>query len=116
MILLYIANNTGGMDMACKKCEEKITRTKTREEKEYRDLMNRLRRIEGQVRGLEGMLDKEAYCADILTQVAATKSALDSFTKVLLASHIRSCVTNDIKEGNDQAIDEFVALLQKLMK
>ncbi len=105
--------------MACKKCEEKAaasSRTKKREEKEYKDLINRLRRIEGQVRGLEGMLEKDAYCVDILTQVAATKSALNSFTKVLLASHIKTCVTEDIKDGREESVDEFVELLQKLMK
>jgi len=105
--------------MACKKCEEMAVtggRTKKREEKEYKDLINRLRRIEGQVRGLEGMLEKDAYCADILTQVAATKSALNSFTKVLLSSHIKTCVTEDIRDGKEESVDEFVELLQKLMK
>ena len=89
---------------------------KNREDKEYRDLMNRLKRIEGQVRGVEGMLEKNAYCIDILMQVSAITSALNSFNKELLSNHMRSCVTDNIREGNDEVIDELVATLQKLMK
>ncbi len=101
--------------MACKKCEETL-RTKERTDKEYRDLINRLKRIEGQIRGIEGMIENDAYCTDVLTQVAATKCALNSFTKVLLSNHIKTCVTNDIKEGKEESVDELVAILQKLMK
>ena len=89
---------------------------KERHEKEYKDLMNRLSRIEGQVRGVKGMLERDAYCVDILTQVAAINAALNSFNKVLLAEHIRTCVAEDIKEGKDETIDELVLVLQKLMK
>lgn len=78
--------------------------------------MNRLKRIEGQVRGLERMLEEDAYCPDILNQAQAASSALASFNKVLLAAHIRSCVTNDIREGNDATIEELVTLLQKMMR
>lgn len=91
-------------------------RIKERTEKEYRDLVNRLNRIEGQVRGIRGMLEKDAYCPDILIQVAAVNAALNSFNKVLLASHIKTCVVEHMKEGDDSVIDELVALLQKLMK
>lgn len=91
-------------------------RHKVRSEKEYKDLMNRLRRIEGQIRGIEGMLEKNAYCPDILVQVSAASSALNSFSKVLLSEHIRSCVKTDIESGHDEAIDELVCLLQKLMR
>ena len=91
-------------------------KTKKRDEKEFRDLMNRLKRIEGQVRGVEGMLEKNAYCTDILIQVSAISSALNSFNKALLANHMRSCVADNIREGNDEVIDEMVAVLQKLMK
>lgn len=91
-------------------------KTKTRDEKEYKDLMNRLRRIEGQVRGIQSMLEKDAYCADILTQVAAVNAALNSFNKVLLANHVRTCVADNIRNGHDEIIDELVTLLQKLMK
>ena len=76
----------------------------------------RLRRIEGQVRGIRGMVENSAYCPDILTQVAATSAALNAFTKELLASHIRTCVAEDIRAGHDEAIDELVQTLQKLMK
>lgn len=78
--------------------------------------MNRLSRIEGQVRGIRGMVENDAYCVDILTQVAAVTAALNSFNKVLLANHIRSCVADDIRNGNDEVIDELVNTLQKLMR
>lgn len=91
-------------------------KTKLREVSEKVELMNRLKRIEGQVRGLEGMLEKDAYCTDILMQVSAVTSALNSFNRQLLAAHIRTCVANNIRNGNDEVIDELVAALQKLMK
>ena len=91
-------------------------KTKERSEEEYRGLMNRLKRIEGQIRGLEGMLEKSAYCADILTQAAAANAALNSFCRELLANHIRTCVARDIREGNDETIDELLGILQKMMK
>ncbi|MCM1175883.1 MAG: metal-sensing transcriptional repressor [Blautia sp.] len=78
--------------------------------------MNRLKRIEGQVRGIQGMLEKDAYCADVLIQVAAVNAALNSFNKVLLAGHVRTCVADNIRAGNDEVIDELVVLLQKLMR
>ena len=79
-------------------------------------LVNRLSRIEGQVRGLKRMVQEDAYCIDILTQAAAVNAALNSFNKQLLAEHIKTCVTNDIREGKDETVDELVATLQKLMK
>ncbi len=88
---------------------------KERSEKEYKDLQNRLSRIEGQIRGIKGMVEKDAYCTDILIQVAAVNAALNSFNKVLLANHIRTCVARDIREGKEETIDEL-ATLQKLMK
>lgn len=78
--------------------------------------MNRLNRIEGQIRGIKGMLEKGAYCTDILMQVSAVNAALNSFNKVLLANHIKTCVTRDIQEGKEETVDELVATLQKLMK
>lgn len=100
--------------------EEKKTscccRKKQRSEEEYKSLANRLSRIEGQVRGIRRMLDEDAYCPDILIQVSAVNAALNSFNKVLLAEHIRTCVKDDILAGNDETIDELVATLQKLMK
>lgn len=91
-------------------------KTKERTEKEYKDLINRLSRIEGQIRGIKGMVEKDAYCVDILTQVAAVSAALGSFNKVLLSNHIKTCVTNDIREGKEETVDELVTMLQKLMK
>ena len=89
---------------------------KERDEKEFKDLMNRLKRIEGQVRGVENMLEKDAYCTDVLIQVSAITSALNSFNKALLANHMRTCVADNIRQGNDEVIDELVATMQKLMK
>ncbi len=91
-------------------------KTKDRSEKEYKDLMNRLSRIEGQVRGVKGMLEKDAYCTDILVQVSAIRAALNSFNKVLLENHIKTCVARDIREGKDETIEELVVTLQKLMR
>lgn len=91
-------------------------KTKERSEKEYKDLVHRLNRIEGQIRGIKGMVEKDAYCPDILVQVAAANAALNSFNKVLLANHIRTCVADDIREGHEETIDELVHVLQKLMK
>lgn len=99
--------------------DEKVSccgRTKHRGEGEQAELMNRLSRIEGQIRGIKGMLEKDAYCIDVLNQVAAAGSALQSFGKVLLASHIRTCVAEDIRAGKDEKLEELVIALQKLMK
>ena len=100
-------------DMQCLACSNKH---KDREDKEYKDLLNRLKRIEGQVRGIEGMVEAGAYCTDILMQVSAITSALNSFNKVLLANHVKTCVADNIRNGNDEVVDELVATLQKLMK
>ena len=97
-------------------CEYCSSRTKKRDEKEQKDLMNRLKRIEGQVRGVQKMLESDAYCPDILVQVSAINCALNSFNKALLTSHIKSCVVEDIREGKDETIDELTEVLQKLMR
>ena len=91
-------------------------RTKMRGEDEKKALINRLSRIEGQIRGIRGMVEKDAYCADILVQVSAVSAALGSFNKELLGEHIRSCVVEDVKNGNNEKVDELVVLLGKLMK
>ena len=93
-------------------CEKR----KHRDEKEFRDLMNRLNRIEGQIRGIRGRVEDERYCVDILNQVSAVQSALNGFNKVLLSNHIRSCVVADVKEGNEHAVDELCETIKKLMK
>ena len=100
-------------ESCCCQCSHK---TKERSEKEYRDLMNRLKRIEGQVRGIQGMLEKDAYCTDILVQVAAVNAALNSFNRVLLTNHLHTCVAENVRAGNDEVLDELAGVLQKLMK
>lgn len=99
-----------------KVCPGCCHKTKDHPEKEYKDLMNRLSRIEGQVRGVRRMVEEGAYCPDILIQVSAVNAALNSFNKVLLANHIRTCVADDIRDGKDETIDELVTTLQKLMR
>ena len=91
-------------------------KTKHRSDEEYKALINRLSRIEGQVRGIRKMVETDAYCVDILTQVSAIQAALNAFNRELLANHIRTCVMNDIKNGNDEIVNELVQTLQKLMK
>lgn len=91
-------------------------KTKERSDKEYKDLMNRLSRVEGQIRGIKRMVEEDCYCPDIMVQVAAANAALKSFNKVLLSNHIRSCVANDIREGNDETIEELIETLGKVMK
>ena len=91
-------------------------KTKVRDQEEVKRLIHRLSRIEGQIRGIRGMVEKNAYCTDILTQVAAANAALNAFSKELLAEHIRTCVAQDIRDGKDETIDEMAATLQKLMK
>ena len=91
-------------------------KTKTRSDKEKKALINRLSRIEGQIRGIRGMVEKDAYCADILIQASAVSAALGSFNKELLAEHIRTCVKEDIQNGNGEKVDELVTLLGRLMK
>ena len=91
-------------------------RIRIRSEEEYRALVNRLNRIEGQIRGIRGMLERDAYCPDILAQAAAANAALNAFSRELLSNHIRSCVVNDVRAGNDEIVDELLDTLQKLMK
>jgi len=89
---------------------------KQRSENEYKSLMNRLNRIEGQVRGIKNMLQSDAYCTDILIQVSAVSAALNSFNKELLSNHISTCVAENLRKGNDDVIEELVTTLQKLMR
>ena len=91
-------------------------KTKHRSEEEYKTLINRLSRIEGQVRGVRKMVENAAYCVDILTQVSAIQAALNGFNRELLSNHIRTCVMDDIRNGNDEIVDELMQTLQKLMK
>lgn len=91
-------------------------RTKERSEKEFKDLMNRLKRIEGQVKGVQRMLEDNAYCPDIMVQVSAINNALNSFNKVLLAEHLKTCVVDDIKAGREDTIEELTETLKKVMR
>ena len=99
-------------EMSCPHCGK----TKHRTEEERKALQNRLSRIEGQIRGIRGMVDRDAYCPDVLTQVAAASAALNSFARSLLSDHIRTCVTEDVRKGSDEAVDELLSVLQKLMR
>jgi DNA-binding FrmR family transcriptional regulator len=91
-------------------------RKKHRDQEEVRALVQRLSRIEGQIRGIRGMVEKEAYCTDILTQVSAAQAALSAFARELLGSHIRTCVVQDIQDGRLEVVDDLLSTLQKLMK
>ena len=91
-------------------------KTKERTEEEYKRLINSLNRIEGQVRGIKGMVEKNAYCVDIMIQVSAVNSALNAFNKELLSNHIKTCVADDIREGKDETIDELLDTLKKIMR
>ena len=91
-------------------------KTKERSAEEYKKLIHRLNRIEGQIRGIRSMVEKDAYCTDILVQSAAVTAAMNAFNKELLANHIRSCVVHELQAGNEEVVDELVATLQKLMK
>ena len=91
-------------------------RHKDRTPEEYRALVNRLSRIEGQVRGIRAMVEKDVYCTDILVQVAAVNAALNGFSKELLGQHVRTCVADDLRDGSSEKLDELLTLLPKLMK
>lgn len=96
----------------CKFCKDK----KIRNQQEYKNLINRLNRIEGQIRGIKGMVERSAYCPEILIQVSAVTAALNAFNRQLLSEHIRTCVKDGIKNGEDEVIDELLGVLQKMMK
>lgn len=95
---------------------EDCCRKKHRGEAESRDLIHRLNRIEGQIRGIRTMVEEERYCVDILTQVSAVNAALNAFSKKLLEDHMKTCVVEDIKQGNEETVEEFCGIIQKLMK
>ena len=99
-----------------KTCPHCSDRKKKRTPEEQKRLLRRLKLAEGQIRGIQKMVEEDAYCPDILIQVSAVSAALNSFNRELLACHIRSCVSEDLRAGKDEAVDEFVKVLQKLMK
>ena len=98
------------------KCCCNTGKTKPRDTAEYKALITRLNKIEGQVRGIKNMVENDRYCVDILTQVSAVQSALNSFNKILLSQHIKTCVVDDIKSGNDEVVDELLNTIQKIVK
>jgi Uncharacterized protein conserved in bacteria len=100
-------------EKTCPACSQK---SKHREGAEYDDLIKRLNRIEGQVRGIRKMIEDDRYCVDVMTQASAVEAAIKAFNTALLKQHIQSCVVNDIKDGNDEAVAELCELLPKLMK
>ena len=107
----------GATSMSEKKtCPHCSGRKKHRSEEEKAELLKRLRRAEGQIRGIENMIENDEYCPDILIQVSAVTAALNSFNKELMACHMRSCVADDIRNGKEEAIDEFVSVMRRLMK
>ena len=91
-------------------------KTKHRNEEEQKALINRLNRIEGQIRGIKRMLEEDAYCTDIITQVSAVNAALNSFNKELLSTHIKTCVTDDIKAGKSERVEERLRTLQERVR
>lgn len=99
-------------EQSCPHCGK----TKHRSEEERTALIHRLNRIEGQIRGIRGMVERDAYCPDVLTQTAAAAAALNSFARNLLSEHVRTCVKEDVQRGSDEAIDELLKVLQKFMR
>lgn len=100
-------------ECACHRAEGRI---KKRSPEEHKRLVHRLNRIEGQIRGIRSMIENDAYCVDILMQTCAASAALDSFSKEILSEHIKTCVSEDIKSGKEETIDELVKTLLKLIK
>lgn len=90
-------------------------KTKKRSEEERRKLVNRLSRIEGQIRGVRGMVEQDAYCTDVLTQASAVRAALDAFMRELLSEHIRTCVTDDLRSGKEETAEELIETLKRMM-
>lgn len=117
---VYTQDTPKGIETRCGSWKKKSAVTAHSEKRafpeEYKKLIHRLNRIEGQIRGIKGMVENNAYCPDILIQSAAVNAAINAFNKELLANHIRTCVADDIRNGKDEAIDELVVTLQKLMK
>lgn len=109
-------NEVRTMGCNCHEEENGQPKHRIREQQEKKALMNRLSRIEGQIRGVKSMIEEERYCVDILTQVAAVQAAFNGLTKEILASHIKGCVVKDIQDGNEDAVDELCELLKKLMR
>lgn len=96
----------------CTACQRKTERT----EEQKKKLMNRLNRLEGQVRGVKKMIESDVYCNDILIQAAAIRAAVDAFSRELLRAHLHSCVARDIRDGREEVVDELMETLERLMR
>ncbi|MBD8069275.1 metal-sensitive transcriptional regulator [Bacillus sp. PS06] len=103
-------------ELACHSEDAVFGRKSHHPEHVKQNLTNRLNRIEGQIRGIKGMIDKDVYCDDVITQISATQSALNSVAKILLEGHLKGCVVDRLSEGDDEVLDELVVTIQKLMK
>ena len=101
------------MSEKCESCEK---RRRERSDGELKRLCNRLCRIEGQIRGIRGMLDRDAYCMDILAQTAAARAALNAFSRELISQHLMTCVADELREGGTDKAQELCDMLTKLMK
>lgn len=111
----------GNLDEQAQECEnlchsEGSVRKSHHSEKTKNNLVTRLNRIEGQIRGIKGLIEKDTYCDDVITQISATQAALNSVAKLLLEGHMKSCVIERIQEGDDEVIDELLVTIQRLMK
>lgn len=93
-------------------CCERIT---VRDDKLKAGLISRLNRIEGQVRGIKGMIEKDIYCDDVLNQIAAVQSAMNSVGKLILENHIKGCLVKKIRNGEDEVVDELLVTIGKLL-
>lgn len=108
-------NGNNNTEVKCCCCGGNAKKTE-RAEKDKKKLVNRLSRIEGQIRGIKKMIENDAYCNDVLIQSAAVDAAINAFNRELLSNHIHSCVVRDIREGKDEVVDELMVTLQKLIK
>ena len=108
-------NGNNNTEVKCCCCGGDAKKTE-RAEKDKKKLVNRLSRIEGQIRGIKKMIENDAYCNDVLIQSAAVGAAINAFNRELLSNHIHSCVVRDIREGKDEVVDELMVTLQKLIK
>lgn len=97
-------------------CHEGTGKHKDRTPEERKRLLNRLKRMEGQIRGIEKMIEEDVYCTDVLVQVAAVSSALNGFSRELLSNHVRTCVADGIRNGDEEVVEELLDLMRKLMK
>ncbi|MGF3102901.1 metal-sensitive transcriptional regulator [Rossellomorea sp. DUT-2] len=97
-------------------CSDEEVRKSHHSDNVKKNLVTRLNRIEGQIRGIKGLIERDTYCDDVITQISATQSALNSVAKILLEGHMKTCVLDRIQEGDTEVLDEVMVTIQKLMK